>query len=127
MYLCVTKINKMKVQDFTAKLFEIEVVAHIAHLQTTSFAKHMALNSLYEDIVGHRDSFIESYQGKYGIITNYSKIEIKEGLDMVTYIRTCISEFETYRLTLEDGYLQQIIDDIIELLASTNYKLINLK
>ena len=127
MYLCVTKINKMKVQDFTAKLFEIEVVTHIAHLQTTSFSKHLALNSLYSDIVGLRDRFIESYQGKYGIITNYSKIEIKEGLDMVTYIRTCISEFETYRLTLEDGYLQQIIDDIIELLASTNYKLINLK
>ena len=46
---------------------------------------------------------------------------------MITYIRDCISGFEKYRLTLEDGYLQQIIDDIIELLASTNYKLINLK
>lgn len=127
MYLCVTKINKMKVQDFTAKLFEIEVTTHIAHAQTTSYAKHIALNSLYEDIVGLRDRFIESYQGKYGIITNYSKIEVKEGLDMITYIRTCISDFEKYRLTLTDGYLQQIIDDIIELLASTNYKLINLK
>lgn len=127
MYLCVTKINKMKVQDFTAKLFEIEVVAHIAHLQTTSFAKHNALDNLYKDIVDHRDSFCESYQGKYGIITNYSKIEIKEGLDMITYIKDCISGFEKYRLTLTDGYLQQIIDDIIELLASVNYKLINLK
>ena len=117
----------MNVNEFCAKLFEIEVISHIAHLQTTSFSKHVCLDQLYKDIVGHRDSFIESYQGKYGIITNYSKIEIKEGLDMVTYIRTCISEFETYRLTLEDGYLQQIIDDIIELLASTNYKLINLK
>ena len=117
----------MKIQEFISLLFEIEINSHIAHLQTDKYSDHIALNSLYEDIVGLRDRFIESYQGKYGIITNYSKIEIKEGLDMVTYIRTCISEFETYRLTLEDGYLQQIIDDIIELLASTNYKLINLK
>lgn len=117
----------MKVQDFTAKLFEIEIIAHIAHLQTTSFSKHMCLDELYKNIVDHRDSFIESYQGKYGIITNYSKIEIKEGLDMISYIRDCITEFEKYRLTLSDGYLQQIIDDIIELLTSVNYKLINLK
>lgn len=117
----------MTVQDFSAKLFEIEVVAHIAHWQTTSYAKHMALNSLYEDIVDLRDRFIESYQGKYGIISNYSQITIKEGVDMISYIKECIKQIEEYRLTLTDGYLQQISDDIIELLASTNYKLINLK
>ena len=117
----------MTVQDFSAKLFEIEITAHIAHAQTTSYAKHIALGSLYEDIVGLRDRFIESYQGKYGIISNYSQITIKEGVDMVTYIKECITQIEEYRLTLTDGYLQQISDDIIELLASTNYKLINLK
>lgn len=117
----------MTVQDFSAKLFEIEIVAHIAHWQTTSYAKHMALGSLYEDIVDLRDRFIENYQGKYGIISNYSQITIKEGVDMVSYIKECIKQIEEYRLTLTDGYLQQISDDIIELLASTNYKLINLK
>lgn len=64
----------MKVSEFVSYLFEIEVVAHIAHAQTTSFAMHLALGTLYEDIVGHRDSFIESYQGKYGIITGYKSV-----------------------------------------------------
>ena len=117
----------MTVQDFLSKLFEIEITAHIAHAQTTSYSKHMCLDQLYKDIVELRDRFIESYQGKYGIISNYSQISIKEGIDMITYIKECIKQIEEYRLTLTDGYLQQISDDIIELLASTNYKLINLK
>lgn len=117
----------MNTNEFCAKLFEIEIISHIAHLQTTSYSKHMCLDQLYKDIIGLRDRFIESYQGKYGIISNYSQITIKEGVDMVSYIKECIKQIEEYRLTLTDGYLQQISDDIIELLASTNYKLINLK
>jgi len=118
----------MKINEFVSYLFEVEVVAHIAHLQTTSFAVHSALSGLYENIVGHRDSFIESYQGKYGIITGYKSVNPNEGTDIAKYLITFRSECEQFRLTLDkDGYLQQIIDDIIELVNSTLYKLRFLK
>jgi hypothetical protein len=113
----------MKVSEFASLLFEIEVVTHIAHLQTTSFAQHMALNDIYQGIVDHRDSFIESYQGKYGIITGYTTTSPKEGIDPVTYLEASGKQIEDFRLTLTCGYLQQICDDILELINSTLYKL----
>jgi len=117
-----------QVKEFVTILFEIEVVSHIAHTQTTSFAKHSALNGLYKDIVGHRDNFIESYQGKYGTITGYGAVNPLEGNDIVKYLESVRSDIEEFRLTLsKDGYLQQIIDDIIELISSTLYKLKFLK
>lgn len=118
----------MTIQEFVKHLFEIEVTAHIAHLQTKSYAQHVALNTLYDDIVDLRDRFIESYQGKYGIITSYEKtININEGKNIITYLREVSVKIENYRLTLTDGYLQQITDDILELIYSTKYKLENLR
>lgn len=117
----------MTVQEAMSCTFEIQVNTHIAHLQTTSYAAHKALNSLYEDIVDLRDRFIESYQGKYGIISGYKQVEVKEGVDMVKYLQEELKKFEEFRLTLSDGYLQQIMDDIIELITSTIYKLKFLK
>jgi hypothetical protein len=118
----ILKKDDFSINTFVSSLFEIEMVAHIAHLQTKSYAQHMALNSLYEDIVELRDRFIETYQGKYGIIKGYS-VNIKEGQDMVKYITDKMNLAEQTRLKVKDGWLQQIIDDIIELYTQTLYKL----
>ena len=116
----------MKINEFTSLLFEIEINSHIAHLQTDSYSEHKALNELYVGIVDLKDRFIESYQGKYNIITGY-KVSSKEGIEMKSYLKDSLKSIEEYRLSLEDGYLQQICDDIIELLSSTLYKLKFLK
>jgi hypothetical protein len=116
----------MKVQEFINLLFEIEVNAHIAHLQTTgqgSFAKHSALNTLYDDIVDLRDRFVESYQGYYEIIKGYKSIQVKEDIDFIEYLTINCDRISLYRESLDEGYLQQICDDILELINSTKYKL----
>ena len=51
----------------------------------------------------------------------------KEGIETKSYLKECLKSIEEFRLTLKDGYLQQICDDIIELLSSTLYKLKFLK
>lgn len=118
-------------QEFIGKLFEIEVVSHIAHLQVTgsgAYAAHMALNGLYEGIVDLRDRYAESIQGKEGILTGYPQtISTKEGTDMVRYVKMMAEATNEHRSTLKEGFLQQICDDIMELLYSTHYKLKNLK
>ena len=119
-------IKNMTVAEFSSSLFEIEVVIHIAHLQTKSYAHHMALGSLYEDIVDLRDRFIESYQGKYGVLKGYKSFSIQENIEPISYIRGFVKEYESFRESLKQGYLQQICDDILELLNSTLYKLKNL-
>ena len=113
----------MKVEEFASSLFELETNIHIAHLQTGKFSTHMALNTLYQDIVELRDRFIESYQGKYGIIVNYPSFNINEGLNPIKYLKDKVSQYTDFRETLKDGYSQQICDDILELIASTLYKL----
>lgn len=113
----------MKIQEFASLLFDIETVAHIAHLQTNKFSDHMALNGLYEDIVPLRDRFIESYQGKYGIIKGYDLDNKPEDDDIIDYLQDKAKAVESFREEIKDGYLQQIIDDILELLYGTLYKL----
>lgn len=117
----------MKVQEFVSLLFEIEVNTHIMHLQTGSLAQHLALNDLYQGMPELRDHFCEAYQGEYTIIKGYKAVEIKEGLDPVKYLQECCTQIEAFRGTLHEGYLQQIVDDILDAIYSQVYKLRFLK
>lgn len=116
----------MTIQEFGSLLFEMEINLHIAHLQTNSFSIHSALN-IYKDLVELRDSYLEKWSGQYSIIRNYSKIEIQEGIDPIKYIQDCCLKIEEYRESVEEGYLQQMIDNILEALNGTLYFLKNLK
>ena len=113
----------MTVQEYVSALMEIENVSHIAHLQTSSFAEHKALNELYDGIVDQFDAYVEAYQGKYGIIKGYKSFKLEEGVVMISYLKEKMTAFEGYRSTLTDGYLQQMVDNTQELLSSTLYKL----
>ena len=60
--------------SFISTLFASRTQAHIFHLQVTgpgSFAKHKALDDYYNEIIDLTDGLVESYQGRYGIITGY--------------------------------------------------------
>jgi|688.fasta_scaffold1239730_1 hypothetical protein len=110
-------------------LFDVRNQIHTYHLQTNSYATHVALNEFYEEIVDLTDRFAESAQGKYGIITGYKSelSEYDEG-NPLKYLKTKLKMIEEYREYFQESpYLQQIIDDIIELFYSTIYKLTNLK
>lgn len=113
----------MTVQEYVSALMEIENVSHIAHLQTSSFAEHKALNELYDGIVDQFDAYVEAYQGKYGIIKGYKSFKLEEGVDMISYLNKKSAEFEAYRNTLTEGYLQQMVDNTQELINTTLYKL----
>lgn len=113
----------MTVQEYVSALLEIQDLSHIAHLQTSSFAEHKALNELYDGITDQFDAFVEAYQGKYGIIKGYKSFKLDEGVDMVSYLKDKMTEFDAYRNTLSDGYLQQMVDNTQELLSTTLYKL----
>jgi len=117
----------MKIQEILTMLFEIEIVAHVAHLQTTSYAKHMALDQLYNDIVEHRDTLAEAWQGEYGIVSGYGDLSFKEGTDIVKYLGECCKSLDTFKKEVDESYIQQILDNVSELLYKVKYKLVNLK
>jgi hypothetical protein len=111
-------------------LFHSRTQTHIFHLQTQSFAEHMALNTYYDSIVPLIDGIVEAYQGKYGIVkgyTNFNLMEYNNTQQVIAYLDTlCKAVYATYE-TIEDTYIQNLLDGITELIKSTIYKLQNLR
>jgi hypothetical protein len=100
--------------------------AHVYHLQTKSFAEHMALNGYYDAIVGLVDGLIESYQGKNGIIEKYTSFELnsyKSNKETINYFTALQKNVDSLREDVDDSYIQNQIDTVTELIQSTIYKL----
>jgi hypothetical protein len=112
---------------FVSVLFHSATVTHFMHLQTKSFAQHMALGEYYDAIVELADKWAEAYQGCYDIITNYPK-DFHLATDPVKYL-TQIKDFvDDIRKDLpSESQLQNIVDEIADQIDSTLYKLRFLK
>jgi hypothetical protein len=116
----------MKACDFVGMLFLARDVAHSVHLNTRSFAKHMALQGFYEEIVGLADSFAEAYQGKHGLMGPISLMSAKKTTNIVEFLQDQMDEIEAERYKVVDKDctpLHNIIDEIVALYLSTLYKL----
>ena len=99
---------------------------HIFHLQTKSYAEHKALQGYYEGIDALVDGIIESYQGKYGLLTNYKSYKnqsYKNKNQVLKYFTGLLNTIEEKRDCCDDSYIQNQIDTVQELIYSTMYKL----
>ena len=123
--------NNPIVGQFVSTLMASRTQAHIFHLQTPSFAAHMALQGYYDGIIDLVDGFVESYQGKYGIVKGYGNIALQEYQSceaIIMYFETlCMFIEKSREMITPDSYLQNQIDTIVELIKSTIYKLRFLK
>jgi hypothetical protein len=120
--------NKFNVM--ISKLFHSRNQVHVFHLQTKSFAEHKALNDYYDDVVDIIDGLVESYQGKYDILTSYESYKIlnyESNDQLLKYFKELESNIEENRKSNKDSYLQNQIDNAVELINSTIYKLKFLK
>ena len=116
----------MKCADFVGTLFLARDVAHSVHLNTRSFAKHLALNSFYDEIVDLADKFAETYQGRHGLIGPISLMSAKKTTNIVEFLEDSLADIEKMRYEVVDKTdtpLQNIIDEIVGLYLSTLYKL----
>jgi hypothetical protein len=114
-----------QVANFISTLFASREQAHIFHLQTTSYAAHKALQGYYEDIVGLVDTYVESYQGRYGILKGYTlATQIYEEDSILKYFVGLQTFVDAIRQDLPtDGELNNTVDEISGLISSTIYKL----
>jgi len=116
----------MKANDFVGMLFLARDVAHSVHLNTRSFAKHMALNTFYDEIVGLADTFAEAYQGRHGLIGPISLMSAKKTTNVTEFLESQLEEIESARYDVcekTDTAIQNIIDEIVGLYLTTLYKL----
>jgi hypothetical protein len=128
-----TKEGRKRIMEPVVKFISILLSsreqAHIFHLQTPSYAQHKALQGYYEDIVDLIDTYVESYQGRYGILKGYKPSNtILEDDSTVSYFMGLQKFVDEIRGQLpQDGELNNTIDEISGLISSTIYKLKFLK
>ena len=113
------------VAQFISTLFHSREQAHIFHLQTQSYAAHKALQGYYEDIIDLIDTYVESYQGRYGILTGYTPAaQIYEETATLKYFVGLQTFVDTIREELPaNGELNNTVDEISGLISGTIYKL----
>lgn len=118
--------------EFIEKLFASRDAMHFRHLNPTkagmpsSFAEHKALNDYYDGLLDFLDGFVESYQGKHGLI----EIELTRvaSEDPVSHLTALVNYVETNKDAIfPDSYLNNQVDELITLIYSTLYKLKYLK
>lgn len=100
--------------------------AHVFHLQTKSYAEHMALNAYYDGIVPIVDAIAEAYQGKHGIIENIKSFSIDQYSskeDVIKYFEELGKVTESIQKKFDDTYIQNLVDTATELIYSTKYKI----
>jgi len=105
---------------FIGTLFHSRDAMHIAHLQTTSFAEHKALNGYYDSILDLTDTFTEAYFGhakRVEIIIPEAKVA-----DSTTHLKELKSILDTERNNYPSE-LQNIIDEMLGLVDKTLYLL----
>jgi len=114
---------------FIGTLMQSRNQAHIYHLQTKSYAEHKALQDYYEGVVDHIDGLVETFQGRYGILYGYKMGgTIKEDGGTVMYFEALCKFVESVRTAIpQDSFLQNQVDEVVALIESTKYKLVNLK
>jgi len=115
--------------EFAMCMLNGVTAGHIHHLGTDSYSQHMALGDFYDGLDDLSDKFIEAYQGKYSKIIFAEKALFlgENGLELVTYIGNEIASYRKMPGFPQDSELQNIVDELADLVASTLYKLRFLK
>lgn len=116
----------MKASDFVGHLFLARDVAHSVHLNTRSYAKHMALADFYAKVVDLADSFAEAYQGRHGLIGPITLQSANKNGNIIEFLTSSLAGIEENRYKVceeSDTAIQNIIDEIVGLYLSTLYKL----
>jgi len=118
--------NNSGFKNMVSTLLFSQTQVHIFHLQTKSYSEHKALKRYYEGIDALVDGIIESYQGKYDVIKNYSTIkpeDYKSSEQVINYFKSLDTMIISARKEVKESYLQNQIDTVQELIYSTLYKL----
>jgi len=122
-------------EELASILMHSRTQAHVFHLGVSgpgAYAAHKALQKYYEDIVDLIDGLVESYQGKYGLIKFKPVVNLDnncDGANIVAYFDKLIQIVCALRQApnLQDSFIQNEIDNVVNLLYSTKYKLVNLQ
>lgn len=114
----------MTIEELFGTLQQSVVATWRKHLRTHKYSKHMALNDFYEEMPDKVDDLIEAWMGVNGKkVKSFDNIIKSKNMGTLAYLKEL-------RKVVKDGYslmngekeLEAILDDIVELIDSTLYK-----
>lgn len=118
------------VMMFVMHLLHSATNAHIQHWTTRSFAAHEALGFFYEKMPALLDDFVETFQGKYGLLHDFVadyKLPAEYPIDYLQSLSEEVATLRREKRFPQDSELQNEVDNIANLINSTLYKLRFLK
>ena len=117
----------------TTRLLTIRNQIKIYHWQTTSYAKHKALDKLFGILNSQNDRWVETFMGKYGRISlanvnnNIKLHNINDKLPVTQYLKQWVVQMRHIRdrhfYTSKDSDLSNIFDEIFGDINKTCYLL----
>lgn len=116
-------------ENIISQLFAARDTAHLLHLKTKSFAKHLALSDLYDSLLASADSIAEIYQGKYGIMNIPNPSFTQQENDPVLFVQHLAGWSESVKgnFNQADTHLLNEWDTLIAAIYRAKYKLENLQ
>lgn len=109
---------------FFAYLMDAATKVEQHHLKTKSYARHVALGSLYSSINSQTDSLVEKYQGLHGLIQMYPANPVPDVEDCVALVQGIYEYVEANRMKVaRESFMQNEIDTLCASLSETLYKL----
>lgn len=94
------------------------------HLRSAKYGKHIALQEFYEEMPDKVDALIEAWMGAHGKkVGNFTNILTSSNMNTLMYLkelkRICK---QGYDLLNDNEELESLLDDIVNLINSTLYK-----
>lgn len=114
----------MTIEELFGTLQQAVVGSWRKHLRTAKYGKHVALNDFYEELPDLVDALIEGYMGATGKkIKGYDNIIQSKNMNTLTYLQELKKICKQgYDLLDENEELEGLLDDIVNLINSTLYK-----
>ena len=120
----------MTIEEYFGTLQQSFVEIWKNHLQTGKYAAHKALNEYYDEITDCVDALIEAWQGingKTGERKNTLDTKFDEPIPYLEALKKFTKDGREELINKDDTELWSTIDDILNLIDSTLYKLKELK
>ena len=114
----------MTIEELFGTLQQAVVATWRKHLKTYKYSKHMALDEFYKELPEKVDALIEAWMGAKGKkINSFTNIITSKNMGTLVYLKELRKVVKQgYELMDGDAELEALMDDIVELIDSTLYK-----
>lgn len=114
----------MTIEELFGTLQMSVVAGWRKHLRSAKYGKHMALDEFYKEMPEKVDALIEAWMGAYGKkVGAFQNVLSSSNLNTLKYLQELKKVCkEGYDLLDENEELEGLLDDIVNLINSTLYK-----